>query len=28
LAEKLPKEFFEKIKNISEALGTFILPSL
>lgn len=28
LGEKPPKEFFEKIKRVSEALGTVILPSL
>lgn len=28
LGEKPPKEFFEKIKNVSETLGTVILPSL
>jgi len=28
LGDKPTKEFFEKIKNVSEALGTFILPSL
>lgn len=27
LGEKPPKEFFEKIKNVSETLGTVILPS-
>lgn len=28
LGEKPPKDFFERIKNVSEALGTVILPSL
>ena len=27
LGDKSTKEFFEKIKNVSEALGTFILPT-